>query len=195
MKWTRDEENKIWGICGGVRLSEALTIASCAVELVAARGGTMTADEIAVAIKAVEADLTFDQENYVAAHARASLSGLLGHISAQGARLAAAEVELVHAQAVNLADLRRHLAQVDVLKTAGAVLSAHVDKTAVEVALDRSTVGEEIAVPDADRFAFDEGAEAVRAACLEAVCEWATREGFGPAQIQGLKAAIEGAAP
>lgn len=88
--------------------------------------------------------------------------------------------------------------QVETLTAAGAVLSAHVDKTAGETPSALALLSEEPSNAEtiAHRDGFDTGAEAMRAACISDALEWARRNGYlNDFQMASLKGVLEGATP
>lgn len=171
-------------------------VATAAVELVAARDGTMTAEGVMDALSELRETVELLGSKDVRETDRLRLWQVGHHITAHGARLAVAEADLERVALER--DMARQLhgalileasAQVSALekeiaalKAAGAVLSAHVDKTA--------------GVPLSSVEGFDEGAEAMRAACWEAVQALLQSYGMqGSNWANALRDAIEGAAP
>lgn len=82
--------------------------------------------------------------------------------------------------------------RLEALRAAGAVLSAHVDKTAGEVSPMEAFNAQMNMGLDA---AHEQGAEAMRVACWEALQTWAQGRGLTREETQSLKAAFEGATP
>lgn len=225
-------------------------------ELVAARGGTMTAEGLSAAFAELRESLESATPSTGRDDDLLRLWQVRAHSIAQGARLVVVAAQLEESAAClavakaemdaarqeratarlaitagngMLEDARK---EVEVLKTAGAVLSAHVDKTAGEVAtqvLDIRSDGTVVAncttcgaayskdsddstcapctplkpnllgpvLTTSNAEAFDEGAEAMRAACWEAVrlklqeYGWTSNTELGRA----MKETIEGATP
>lgn len=215
MKWTYAEKTALLRAHEDDADGGVLAVATRAVDLVAARGGTMTAGKLQSALDLIDPLLALR---------------ISEHIAALGARLAVVEAELAESAAcvtlardemdkarqseavwrkrmeevvAELADVAPGVlgrldvlgrvkmlkAHVSALQAAGGVLSAHVDKTAggkvdtLGIALESAFEG------------YDDGAEAMRAACLESAQEALHKHGCDRSLWEDIKAAIEGATP
>lgn len=170
MEWSEEEVETMWKTRPDFAPPPSVirAIASKAVDLVAARGGTMTIEQANTAC-----DLLTDRWPNVARALRV-------HISAQGARVAVFEAEKERL----LADWREYKAAKDVdgVKDRSAMVT-----NAVAMAAGKAVVSE----------AYEHGAEAMRAACLDAfntICDKYGINEASPMREEG-RLAIEGAVP
>jgi len=214
-EWTKEQQADLFGVYvngHGDGESEVLAVASRAVELheaeLLAKGGTLTAEQITM-MRGSYRNVNFTADEFKA---------LFEHLAAQGARVAALEAEVAHAQEGNLADIRR----VDFEMTCsacgptphrfqpshdagrfwrcsecGAICHGPLvlEQSKCSVTNQQVCPSETKASATGHSDAYEKGAEAMRAACWEAVHRVSETLGLGPTEREMFKRAIEGATP
>lgn len=174
------------------RLDAIRAIMTRAVELAAARGGTMTADAVRSDLNVMHSAAT-STEACNAARAR-----LEDHISAIGARNAVLEDVLTQALTVKdglFDEVKSVTKDRDWWRACSEIERKRGDAAEERCAAWKKAPTHPTEV--ARREGFNEGAEAMGAACWEAVQAALQRHGWAHADgtWQDVKAAIEGAAP